>query len=152
VSICAQISHSVQDFAILFIIHRFSWLEPEPNRKEPNRTVLSSVLTFWEPKFVGNRRTEPIGSVRTECPGLVGGKHTFASLASIELCPHLRRGLKRGTYHRFTNSVDISGALRNSLTVMWSLIQVALKFSAALCSEIFQADQSWVEKPPHADA
>jgi hypothetical protein len=47
---------------------RFPRLEPKPNRRNRNRTVLSSVLTFWEPKFQENRRTEPIGSVRTECP------------------------------------------------------------------------------------
>jgi hypothetical protein len=52
------------------------------NRTNRNRFVLVlisqknwSVPVHWEPDLCGNRGTDPIGSVRTECPGL---KSSFA--------------------------------------------------------------------------
>jgi hypothetical protein len=52
--ICAQIYDRVHDFACLTTVHRFPRLEPEPNQKEPNQMVLSSVPISWEPKFSKN--------------------------------------------------------------------------------------------------
>jgi hypothetical protein len=48
---------------------RFSQLQPEPNRKNQNRTVLFSVLIFWEPKVQENRRTEPMVRLEPNAQG-----------------------------------------------------------------------------------
>jgi hypothetical protein len=59
--ICARVVHLCLNFSVsecfckfivcLTSIVRFPRLEPEPNRKNRNRTVLPSVLVFWEPNF-----------------------------------------------------------------------------------------------------
>jgi len=66
-------SHRV--FLTILRLLRLVRLELEPNRTNRNRncSVLDprknrSVPIFEEPNFSENRRTEPIGSVRTECP------------------------------------------------------------------------------------